>query len=126
MRKPKPNHETEWWIKQQVRKIFETTDWKFWMPAAGMYGLNGISDFLAVKQPALFMAIETKYDDVVTAQQFKFLTDVHQAGHYAFLVDETNIGELQKLLSNLSNHPVDHFMKWQDQNPVMDMRISKD
>ena len=127
VRRPKTSDQTEHYVKEQVKKILGRTEWKFWMPAAGVFGLNGVSDFLCIKQPKLFMAIETKYDDVVTAQQFKFLTTVHDAGHYAFLVDETNVSELPKLLANLENDASipQSFLKWQTQNPIMDMRILK-
>ena len=130
MRKPKFSDETEWFVKKQVKQILEDTGWKFWMPNAGMYGRSGVSDFLAMKRPKQFMAIETKYDDVVTAPQFKFLTDVHEAGHYAFLVDESNVEELQKLLmSDLRDHTVEalfkSFLKWKDQNKLTDIRIAK-
>jgi hypothetical protein len=139
MRKPTTNDQTEAWVKQQVKKILERTGWKFWMPNAGVFGRTGVSDFLAIKQPKLFMAIETKYDDVVTALQFEFLSDVHEAGHHAFLVDETNISRLHELLTNLESEEclawaisspakavsVGPFMKWQDQNPIMDIRIRK-
>src|SRR3954471_2038876 len=103
MRRPKTSNQTERWIKEQVKQILKDTEWKFWMPNAGMFGRSGVSDFLAMKQPKLFMAIETKYNDVVTALQFKFLTDVHAAGHYAFLVDETNIEDFRKILTRQHN-----------------------
>ena len=130
MRKPKYKDETEWFIKKQVREILVDTGWKFWMPSAGMFGRSGVSDFLAIKQPKLFMAIETKYKDVATALQFKFLTDVHEAGHYAFLVDETNVDELQEFLAGELNPyqaetTLNNLMKWQSQNELMDIRISK-
>jgi len=128
MRKPTGNDQTEWWVKKEVKKILTATGWSFWMPSADVYGRNGISDFICVKKPKLFMVIETKYDDTVTTQQFVFLTAIHDAGHYAFLVDETNIDELQKLLSNLyDSHPSYHsFLRWKSQNPIMDIRINKE
>jgi len=134
MRKPTSNDQTEWWIKREVKKILATTEWSFWMPAADIYGRNGISDFICVKKHKLFMVIETKYDDVVTTSQFVFLTAIHDAGHYAFLVDETNIDELQVMLTKLEviSHGVlqtpslDKFMKWQTQNPIIDIRINKE
>lgn len=123
MRKPKAHDETEAWVKKQVRQILADTGWTFWMPSSGIYGRSGVSDFLAVKKPALFMAIETKYNDVVTSLQFRFLTDVHDAGHYALLVDETNIDELRKLLTYdigvLPMYDSDvcrSLMKWRDQS----------
>jgi len=125
MRKPMGNDQTEWWVKKEVKKILVATGWSFWMPASDVFGRNGISDFLCVKKPKLFMAIETKYDDVVTTPQFVFLTAIHDAGHYAFVVDELNIGELQELLTNLSSNAIYRFMKWQNQNPIAAIRISK-
>jgi hypothetical protein len=120
MRKPKDNTKSERYIKGLVREILIDTGWKFWMPSAGMFGRSGVSDFLAVKRPRLFMAIETKYDDVVTPAQFKFLTDIHEAGHYAFLVDETNVDELRALLGTGSLRGpietlVNTLMKWRHQ-----------
>jgi hypothetical protein len=118
MRRPKGNMRSEHYVKRMVREILVYAGWKFWMPSAGVFGRSGVSDFLAVKKPKLFMAIETKYDDVVTAAQFKFLTDMHEAGHYAFLVDETNVEELRALLTNdhdLSSYPVGTLMKWRHQ-----------
>jgi hypothetical protein len=123
MRKPVTRSEIERSIKRQVQRALKAAGWKFWMPTAGIYGRSGVSDFLVMKKPRLFMAIETKYKDVVTPQQFKFLADVDATGHYAFLVDETNIAELPELLANLDNDerlvwarvP---FMKWVHQDPA--------
>jgi hypothetical protein len=89
------------------------------MPSANAFGRGGQSDFLAVKPCMLFMAIETKYKDVVTALQFKFLTDIHNAGHYAFLVDETNVDELQEFLAGELNPyqaetTLNNLRKWQE------------
>lgn len=127
MRKPTTNEQTEHHVKHQVKKILTDTGWNWWMPNAGAFGRSGVSDFLAVKQPKLFMAIETKYDDMVTPLQFKFLKGIHDAGHYAFLVDETNINELRALLKNewITNTGLHKsLMKWKDQN-VFDIHISK-
>jgi hypothetical protein len=117
MRKPKPSDHTEYHIKQQVKRILDDTGWTWWMPSADIHGRNGVSDFLAVKQPSLFMAIETKYRDVVTALQHKFLTDVHEAGHYAFLVDETNVDELREALmrEQIWHSATGSLMKWKEQ-----------
>ena len=112
MRKPKPHNQSEWWIKQQVMKILEDTEWTYWTPNAGAYGRGGVSDFLAVKHPKLFMAIEAKYGDVPTALQRRFLTSVHDAGHFAFVVDETNINDLRKLLTDGGTYET--LMKWQE------------
>jgi hypothetical protein len=117
MRMPKTSKQSEWWVKRQIREILDTAGWTVWTPIAGTFGASGVSDFLAIKKPKLFMAIEAKYENVVTAQQFKFLTSVHEAGHYAFLVDETNVDKLLDLLNNLDvDHSVEPFMKWQSQN----------
>lgn len=103
MRKPKSGDESEEAIKKQVKLILKDTGWKFWMPNAGAFGRSGVSDFLAVKRAAtptagLFMAIETKYEDVPTPLQLAFLKMIHEAGHYAFVVDETNVEILRTVL----------------------------
>jgi hypothetical protein len=124
VRKPTPRDQTEWWVKKQVKKILEDTGWYFWMPSASTFGRSGVSDFLAIKQPKLFMAIETKYDDVVTMLQLEFLTSVHEAGHYAFLVDETNIDDLRDVLTSAIPNPMlceASLLKWQTQIPVKNL-----
>jgi len=128
MRKPKGNDQTEWWVKNEVKKILDTTEWKYWMPSADVYGRNGISDFLCVKKPKLFMVIETKYDNTVTAQQYEFLLEIHKHGHYAFLVDETNLDVLRAFLNAPTGTMVDitSLIKWQNQNPIVDIRINKE
>lgn len=113
MRMPKTKDHTEWWVKKQIKEILDIAGWTVWMPTAGIFGASGVTDFLCIKKPKLFMAIEAKYDNVVTAQQFNFLTSVHEAGHYALLVDETNVGKLLGFLNNY--HPIEPFMKWQSQ-----------
>ncbi len=116
MRKPKPNNESEEWVKKQVKLILKDTGWKFWMPSANAFGRNGVSDFLAVKNYQLFMAIETKYKDIPTQLQLEFLKMIYDAGHYAFLVDETNIDTLRIVLSDRS-HAAKYFaslLKWRD------------
>jgi hypothetical protein len=125
VKKPTARDETEWWVKQQVRKVLEDAGWTFWMPNAGVFGSSGVSDFLAIKKPRLFMAIETKYEDVVTVLQFKFLDTIHAAGHYAFLVDETNIEDLKHQLSGEDIFVRESLLKWKDQNPIKDIRINK-
>jgi hypothetical protein len=119
MRKPKTDNQTEHHIKQQVRKILKDTGWKFWMPSANAFGRGGQSDFLAVKNYQLFMAIETKYKDIPTQLQLEFLKMIHEAGHYAFLVDETNVDELQEFLAGELNPyqaetTLNNLRKWQE------------
>lgn len=116
MRKPKSNDKTEHHIKKEVRLILKDAGWKFWMPSANAFGRSGVSDFLAVKYPRLFMAIETKYDDVPTQLQLNFLKMIHDTGHYAFLVDETNVEVLRTTLMFDFHKPERHpqLMKWQE------------
>lgn len=120
MRRPKPKTETEWEIKKQVKQILDDTGWTYRMPAANAFGRGGMSDFLAVKKPKMFMAIETKYKNVPTQLQISFLADVHAAGHFAFLVDETNVDELRELLAGELNPyqaqtTLCNLRKWQEQ-----------
>lgn len=132
MRKPTTSEQTEWFIKKQVKKILEDTGWKFWMPNAGAFGRSGVSDFIAVKAPRLLMAIETKYDDVPTPLQLEFLRMIHDTGHHAFLVDETNVGLLREILTQYRDawsahrlHVFSGLMKWQTMDTPFDIRISR-
>ena len=114
MRQPKTHDKTEWFVKKQVKQILADTGWDYWMPSANAFGRNGVSDFLAVKRPKLFMAIETKYDDMPTVLQANFLASIHEAGHYAFLVDETNVEQLRVVLSTNMNASGTTLLKWQE------------
>lgn len=135
MRKPKPKDETEWWVKAQVKQILKDTGWKSWMPSPGMFGRSGVSDFLAVKLPRMFMAVETKYDDMPTPLQHEFLEMIHAAGHYAFIVDETNIEKFRTVLTHEHMRQEDmrggelyHFeslMRWRDPYEYRDILARK-
>jgi hypothetical protein len=130
MRRPKTNDESEWFIKKEIKQILTGTQWKSWMPNAGVFGRGGVSDFLAVKQPRLFMVVEAKFEDAPTQLQLDFLKMIHDAGHYAFVVDETNLEEFRNVLIRQHRYgyhnlkDFNNLVKWQNQN-LIDIQISK-
>ena len=86
-------------VKTATKKLLKDHGWFVWMPPANGYGRVGISDIHALKG-GQFLAIETKYgSNKPTTMQSAFLGNVTQAGGYALVVTEKNLGELEAFLS---------------------------
>ena len=88
-------------VKKEIKKILEGHDWFHWSPPANGFGASGISDIHAVWN-GLFMVIEAKYGKgKPTPLQVGFLNTIQASGHFAFLVNETNLHWLDEFLTNL-------------------------
>ena len=97
MRKPKSKDESEEWVKKQVKLILKDTGWNFWMPNANAFGRSGVSDFLAIKNdPSYSWRSRPSTKTCRPRCSLSFSADVYEAGHFAFLVDETNIETLRR------------------------------
>lgn len=104
---PKTRGETEGPVKRRVKQMLDDADWFYWMPVPGPFGGSGISDIHAVWN-GVFMVIETKFKGNQygkkgpTALQAGFLNSVRASGHFAFVVDETNIDWLKVFLQDMA------------------------
>ena len=89
-------------VKPAIIRLLDKHDWFHWaVPNNGM-GQSGISDRHAVWN-GIFMVIEAKYGNKKpTPLQIAFLNSVRAAGHFAFVVNDTNIHWLDEFLTLLA------------------------
>lgn len=86
-----PTYKSEADVKTQVKKLLKEHGWFHWMPGANGFGMQGVSDFLALKN-GVFLALETKFGKgTLTVLQRCFLRQVKDHGGLAFVVSETNL-----------------------------------
>ena len=85
-------------VKDKVKKVLKELGAYYAMPATGGYGSSGVPDFLVCYQ-GRFIGLECKANGgKTTALQEKNLYDIRKNGGTAFVVDETNVGDLRDLL----------------------------
>lgn len=100
---PKKRH-LEGDVKADVKKLLDDHGWFWFMPPASQYSKVGIADILCVKQPGMFMAVETKRGKTKpepTANQIAFLQSIHATDHFAFVVNEARVPVLEAFLIGL-------------------------
>jgi hypothetical protein len=89
-------------VKHAVKKLLDQHGWFWWMPPANGFGKVGVSDFNALKH-GVFLTIETKFgSNKPTVHQRAFLESVQAESGFAFVVNETNIDQLEIFLKNFS------------------------
>lgn len=94
--KPGDKRINEGWVKNQVKKILDTYDLMWDMPASNMYGNSGRHDFI-ICQRGLYWTIETKAGkNKPTANQILFAERVRKAGGFSLLINEYNLGDVEK------------------------------
>ena len=101
---PKKRH-LEGDVKANVKKLLDDHGWFWFMPPASQYSKVGIADILCVKQPGMFMAIETKRGvkkPEPTANQIAFLQSIQASNNFAFVVNEARVPVLEAFLSALN------------------------
>ena len=85
-------------VKEKIKKILKEHDVYFAMPMGTGYGNSGVPDFLCCVN-GRFVAIEAKAGKgIPTALQEKNMRDIKAAGGWAFVVNETNIEDLEQWL----------------------------
>lgn len=92
----------EWGVKDDVKAILDSLPYCFYfMPAAGVFGIVGISDFIGLCN-GRFFALEAKRDDkpLPTIPQRKFLAAIRRARGLALRVDSTNLSGLADRIRN--------------------------
>lgn len=86
-------------VKKQIRKILDTTRAYYAMPIGTGYGNSGVPDFL-VCHKGKFLGIEAKAGKgKTTALQDMHLEKIRESGGMTLVVNESNLQELQELLS---------------------------
>jgi Holliday junction resolvase len=85
-------------VKEKIKKILKEHGVWYAMPMGTGYGNSGVPDFLCCVK-GRFVAIEAKAGKgIPTALQEKNLRDIKAAGGWTFVVNETNIEDLEQWL----------------------------
>lgn len=88
-------------IKKQVKDILSEVGAWYCMPVGSGYGKSAVPDFIICYQ-GYFIAIETKAGSKqATAIQAREITRIQAAKGNAFVINETNIGQLKEWLFKL-------------------------
>ena len=89
-------------VKAKVKKILTEVGAYYAMPVASGYGHAGTPDFLVCYR-CQFLAIETKAQgNEPTALQKATMQRIKDAGGRVFVIDETNVDNLRKLIGDLN------------------------
>ena len=90
-------------VKTKAKKILEAYETYFFMPATGGYGRSGVPDIVGCYR-GYFFAIECKAGrGKTTALQDRELRNIRNAGGFAFVINESNVGQLRAWLDTLSD-----------------------
>jgi pantoate kinase len=85
-------------VKAKIRAILKEHNVYYAMPIGTGYGNSGVPDFLCCVN-GKFVAIEAKAGKgLATALQIKNLDQVHKAGGYACIINETNFSYLEAVI----------------------------
>ena len=85
-------------IKKQVKEILSEVGAWYCMPVGSGYGKSAVPDFIICYR-GYFIAIETKAGSKqATAIQAREITRIKEAEGHAFVINETNIGQLKEWL----------------------------
>lgn len=88
-------------VKAKIKKILGAHHVYYAMPVGSMFGKAGVPDFLCCVNER-FLAIEAKANGgKPTALQQKNFRDIHKAGGYAVVIDETNLDYLELMIKAL-------------------------
>jgi Holliday junction resolvase len=97
-------------VKNSVKKILDEAGAYYFMPPANGFGRAGIPDIIGCLN-GVFFAVECKAGkNIPTALQEREIRNIKNAGGYAWVINEANVGELSSLLSNMTvplNTPIE-------------------
>jgi Holliday junction resolvase len=94
-------------VKNQVKKILDMHQAYYFMPATGGFGRSGVPDVVGCLH-GVFFSIECKAGNgIPTALQEREIRNIRNAGGYAWVINEANVGELPWLLAGLPK--LDHL-----------------
>lgn len=88
-------------VKDKIKKYLNELGCYYAMPATGGYGSSGVPDFL-VCYKGKFVGIEAKANgNRPTALQLRHLENIEASKGYSYIIDDTNVDELPKLLKGI-------------------------
>lgn len=87
-------------VKTLIKRLLDYHGWFHWMPSANGYGMQGVSDHLALKD-GVFLAVEAKFGtNKPKPTQKAFAAQVMSNDAFAFCVNEKNIDHLAMWLES--------------------------
>lgn len=90
-------------VKGLIKQLLDFHGWFHWMPGANGYGMQGVSDHLALKD-GVFLAIEAKFGtNKPRPTQKQFAGHVIANDGFAFCVSERNIDHLAWFLESFEH-----------------------
>jgi Holliday junction resolvase len=88
-------------VKKKVKEILDKKGAYYFMPATGGFGRSGVPDFIGCIN-GVFFGIECKAGKgIPTALQEREIRKIINAGGYAWVINEENVGNLEKTLEGL-------------------------
>lgn len=88
-------------VKAKIKTILKDRNIYFVMPMGTGYGNSGVPDFIC-SVSGCFLAIEAKtQSNKPTALQLKNLNLIQKSGGVALVINETNVGELEKYIDDI-------------------------
>lgn len=89
-------------VKARVKSILNGVGAYHFSPATGGYGRSGVPD-IVVCYEGKFIGIECKAgNNVPTALQYRNLAEIEHSGGIAFIVNEDNINQFERILNEHS------------------------
>jgi hypothetical protein len=98
-------------IKAQAKTILQELKAYYFFPPANGYGKAGVPDIVGCHK-GIFFGLECKAGgNQATALQTRELRKIYDAGGFALVVDENNIGQLRELLRDGIAHTLTNLYR---------------
>ena len=89
----KPAFKNESDVKKEIKKIFTTRGWLYWMTPANGFGKAGLPDFFALKD-GILIGVEAKFgSNKPTKLQENWMQNLDAAGAWCMVANERNLPE---------------------------------
>lgn len=88
-------------VKKAIKALLKKHGWWYFMPKANQFGVNGIPDFICLKN-GVFLGIEAKFGrNKPSDLQDSRMKEIRANGGYAVWINEARLEQLDKLLGVL-------------------------
>ena len=88
-------------VKKRAKEHLDTAGAYYFMPATGGFGRSGVPDFVGCIN-GVFFGVECKAGKgIPTALQEREIKNIIKAGGYAWVINEENVDQLEKMLEGM-------------------------
>ena len=88
-------------VKKRVKEILDKKGAYYFMPATGGFGRSGVPDYIGCLN-GVFFGVECKAGKgIPTALQEREIKNIIKAGGYAWVINEENVDQLEKMLEGM-------------------------